>query len=210
MTDQPAKTTTPPVLAEARRTAIATIARQRGVVTLEDIQRDFGVTPATARRYLVALERADVRAATVAEQESAASVVSEIESGEALFLDASVFALQVLRKLLDAGLRTTVITNGLALASVASQATSQSVDVILISGAFVADRGAFAGPSAESMISSHYGDRAFVTTGTGDEPDSLGRLRDAMARQVRTVVAFDPETGRCGIERTSGRFSAGS
>src|SRR5215470_13285473 len=125
------------MLAMARRAAILDLLRDRGAVTVTEVETRFGVSPMTARRDLAELERQGiarrthggavlpsisaqedsfaqrVEVATDAKAKLAEAAVAMLAPRETVFLDSSSTAYFVARRIVDLGIGVTVITNSL-------------------------------------------------------------------------------------------------
>src|SRR4029453_1850425 len=117
-----------PMLAMARRSAIADLLRDSGAVTVTEVESRFGVSPMTARRDLAELERQGiarrthggaglpavsaqedtfaprVEVAREGKQSLADAAVAMLSPGETIFLDSSSTAYFLARKIVELGL----------------------------------------------------------------------------------------------------------
>src|SRR5919108_6143492 len=125
------------MLAMARRAAILELLRDRGAVTVTEVESRFGISPMTARRDLAELARQGVarrthggavlpsisaqedsfaqrvEVATEAKAALAEAAVAMLSPRETVFLDSSSTAYFVARRIVDLGIGVTVITNSL-------------------------------------------------------------------------------------------------
>jgi DeoR/GlpR family transcriptional regulator of sugar metabolism len=176
-----------PPLAAARRAAIAELLRSAGSVSVTDVESRFGVSPMTARRDLVELERQGIALRThggavlpsisghedsfakrVGQAPEAKALLAQaavdlIAPEETIFLDSSTTAYFVARRLVDRTQPVTVITNSLPIMDVIDNAESQAVKLIAVGGTLRRVTRSFVGPSAVETVRRHYADRMFMS-----------------------------------------------
>jgi DeoR/GlpR family transcriptional regulator of sugar metabolism len=141
------------MLAVTRRAAIAALLRETGAITVTEVEAEFGISPMTARRDLMELERqglarrthggavlpsisaqedsfaARVEVATEAKAGLADAAVAMLSPGETVLLDSSSTAYFVARRIVEIGLGVTVITNSLPVMDALEPLSSTGVRV---------------------------------------------------------------------------------
>src|SRR4051794_7898053 len=146
------------MLAVARRSAIADLLRDSGAITVTEVESRFGVSPMTARRDLVELERQGiarrthggavlpsisaqedsfaqrVEVATEAKSSLAEEAVAMLSARETIFLDSSSTAYFVARRIVELGLGVTVITNSLPVMEAIASRETPNVNLVGIGG----------------------------------------------------------------------------
>ena len=199
------------MLAEPRRRAIADLIRGAGAVTVAELESRFGVSSMTARRDLAALERAglvrrthggavlpgvsahedsfaqrvDVDAeAKLALAETALELVS---AGETIFLDSSSTTFYLARRVVDAGIAVTILTNSLPIMDLVSAQASAQVELIGIGGALRRLTSSFVGPTATHSIRGHFADRLFFSV-KGVTPDGVLTDADPLEAEVKRAM----------------------
>lgn len=193
----------PSMMPEERRRRIAGLVREVGSVTISALESEFGVSPMTARRDLVALEEEGrvrrihggavlpefaghedsfwnrLEQEVVAKERLAVAAVELLEPGASVFLDCSTTSYYVARRILSDGPRVTLLTNSVPVMELAMKNESSKADVVGIGGLLRKLTLSFVGPHAVRMISAHSADLAFVSvkgvTRDGDltDPDLL-------------------------------------
>ena len=187
-------------LPEHRQQRIAEIVRESGSITVTALEREFGVSPATARRDLAELERQGKVRRThggavmpgVAQHEDsfqqrlgeaveakkrlarAASVLLKAE--ETVFVDSSTTAYYAVRRMLADASNVTFLTNLLPVMDLFSTADPSAVNMVGFGGMFRALTLSFVGPCTVRMIESYRADRTFFSV-KGITPD--GQLTEA-------------------------------
>jgi|GEM_PF-6285034 len=164
-----------------RRSAIALTLRERGAVTVTELQRRFAVSSATIRRDLGTLERrgmaqrthggavvpsadlstgawtADV--ATERRRRLATAAFALLRPGESVFLDASPTALVLAQRIAEAGMPLRVFTNGVRAMRAVAASEHPRIELHAIGGALHAAGAAFVGPVAVAGVRGHFVDR---------------------------------------------------
>jgi DeoR/GlpR family transcriptional regulator of sugar metabolism len=189
-----------PMLALARRSAIADLLRDSGAITVTEVERRFGISPMTARRDLVELERQGIahrthggavlpslaaqedsfvtrlEVATEAKTRLADEAVALLAPRETVFLDSSSTAYFVARRIAELGLGVTVITNSLPVMDALAARETPDARLIGTGGTLRPLTRSFVGPHAVQTIQAHFADRVFFSVKgvTGD-----GVLTDA-------------------------------
>jgi DeoR/GlpR family transcriptional regulator of sugar metabolism len=185
---------------ERRQQRIAELVRELGSVTVAALEREFGVSPATARRDLAELERqGKVRRthggavlpdfaqhedsfqkrlgeAVEAKKRLAGAASALLQTEETVFIDASTTAYYAVRRMLADASNVTFLTNLLPVMDLFSTADPSSVSMVGFGGMFRALTLSFVGPCTIRMIGSHRADRIFFSV-KGITPD--GQLTEA-------------------------------
>jgi DeoR/GlpR family transcriptional regulator of sugar metabolism len=210
-----------PVVAAQRRRAIAEQVRAHGSVTVADLEGEFGVSSMTARRDLAELERQGVLRRThggavlpsltghedsfahrlglqdAAKRRLAGAAVRLVEDGETVFLDCSTTAYHVAEALLEARVRTTVLTNSVPVMELITTADAPSVELIGVGGALRRLTRSFVGPHAVRTVLDHYADKLFLSAkgvtrdGFLTDPDPLEtEVKRTMITRAASPVAL--------------------
>ena len=192
------------MLPAERRALIATLLKDTGALTTDEVATRLGISWMTARRDFEALEREgaasrthggavlpapgapdDPAPMTEAQQLVATAATALVGDGETVVLDASRTAFAVARALL--GRRVTVITNSLPVMDAIARG-GEEARLIGLCGQLSAG-GAFTGPRVLAAAREHFADRLFLGA-DAISPD--GRLLDrdpAGAEVKRALVA---------------------
>jgi DeoR/GlpR family transcriptional regulator of sugar metabolism len=191
------------MLPEERRRRIARLVREAGSVTIALLESEFGISPMTARRDLVALaEEGRVRRthggavlpeyaghedsfwyrldrAVEAKERLAGAAVGLLEPGDSVFLDCSTTTYYLARRILREGPRVTLLTNSVPVMELFMKNEAPKTGVVGVGGLMRKLTLSFVGPHAVGTISAHSADKAFVSvkgvTGEGflTDPDVL-------------------------------------
>jgi DeoR/GlpR family transcriptional regulator of sugar metabolism len=204
-----------PMLAMARRSAIADLLRDSGAITVTEVESRFGVSPMTARRDLAELERQGiarrthggavlpsisaqedsfaqrVEVATEAKASLAEAAVAMLSPRETIFLDSSSTAYFVARKIVDLGLGVTVITNSLpVMEAVAARETN--VNLVGIGGTLRPLTRSYVGPYAIHTVLGHFADRMFLSV-KGVTRDGVLTDADELEAEVKRAMIAQSE-----------------
>jgi DeoR/GlpR family transcriptional regulator of sugar metabolism len=187
-------------LPERRQQRIAQLVRESGSVTVAALETEFGVSPATVRRDLAALEgQGKVRRThggavmpSVAQHEDSfqqrlgeaveakkrlARAASELlEEDETVFIDSSTTAYYAVRRMLADASNVTFLTSLLPVMDLFSTADPSAVSMVGFGGMFRALTLSFVGPCTIRMIESYRADRTFFSV-KGITPE--GQLTEA-------------------------------
>jgi DeoR/GlpR family transcriptional regulator of sugar metabolism len=205
------------VLAEPRRLAIVEMLRSGGSVTVAEIEARFGVSSMTARRDLAELERQGalrrthggaVLPAVSAHEDSfgrrigldveakralAELAIGRVAAGESVFLDCSSTTFFLARRILDAGVEVTLLTNSLPIMDLVVAQARPNVELIAIGGRLRPLTQSFVGPQAVHAARAHIADRLFFSCkgltadGTITDADPLeAELKRTMIAQAGT------------------------
>jgi DeoR/GlpR family transcriptional regulator of sugar metabolism len=214
-----------PLLGESRRRAITDLLRDAGAVTVADLQARFAISTMTARRDLAELERQGIARRThggavlplVSSQEDsfaqriernapakerlARAAVDLLAARATVFLDSSSTSYYVARRILEAGMPTTIITNCLAIMDMVGGQGHSQVELIGIGGTLRPPTRSFVGPYAVHAINGHFADRMFLSVkgvssgGVLTDADPLeAEVKRAMIRQAAEPVLLIDET----------------
>lgn len=120
-----------------------------------------------------------------------------IKNGDCLFIDSSTTNIYLCKKLIEANLNLTVITNAVAIMSLCSDAPH--VNLIGIGGNFDAISQSFCGPNAESSLRGYYADKAFLSCrslsleeGASDSDPSVAHIKAlAISRSSSSFLTID-------------------
>jgi DeoR/GlpR family transcriptional regulator of sugar metabolism len=187
-------------LPERRKQRIAQLVRESGSVTVAALETEFGVSPATVRRDLAALERqGKVRRthggavlpgvaqhedsfqqrlgeAVEAKKRLARAASALLEEDETVFIDSSTTAYYAVRRMLADASNVTFLTSLLPVMDLFSTADPSAVNLVGFGGMFRALTLSFVGPCTVRMIESYRADRTFFSV-KGITPD--GQLTEA-------------------------------
>jgi DeoR/GlpR family transcriptional regulator of sugar metabolism len=191
------------MMPEERRRRIARLVREAGSVTVALLESEFGISPMTARRDLVALEEEGrvrrthggavlpeyaghedsfwyrLDGAVEAKERLAEAAVELLEPGDSVFLDCSTTTYYLARRILREGPRVTLLTNSVPVMELFMKNEAPKTGVVGVGGLMRKLTLSFVGPHAVGTISAHSADKAFVSvkgvTGEGflTDPDVL-------------------------------------
>jgi DeoR/GlpR family transcriptional regulator of sugar metabolism len=191
------------MLPDERRRLIAERLVERGSVSVSGLEKEFGISPMTARRDLDELERQGVarrthggavlpglsshedsffqrlEVATAAKDRLARAAVELIEPGEAVFLDSSTTAYFVARRIVRDNVKCTVLTNSVPIMQMVCESEAPQVELIGVGGTLRKLTRSFVGPVALTGIEAHFGDLALFSVkgvthdGHLTDPDAL-------------------------------------
>jgi DeoR/GlpR family transcriptional regulator of sugar metabolism len=182
-----------------RRRLIEERLREQGSVSVAALEAEFAVSPMTARRDLVELERQGVARRThggamlpglsshedsffqrlevaVEEKERLAeAALAELNSGDALFVDCSTTAYFAARRVVRENFRCTLLTNAVPVMELVGESDAAQVELIGLGGTLRKLTRSFVGPQAVTGIEAHFADQVvFSVAGLTDE----GHLTD--------------------------------
>jgi DeoR/GlpR family transcriptional regulator of sugar metabolism len=211
------------VLPAERRQRVARLVRETGSVTVTGLEKEFGVSPMTARRDLKTLEREGrvsrthggavlpgfvghedsfqwrLEESVEAKRRLARSAVDLLEPGETIFLDSSTTAYYVARRILEVGIRVTLLTNLVPVMGLFSESEAPNVELVGLGGDLRPLTRSLVGPHATRMIGTHFADKAFISAkgvtldGYLTDPDPLEAevKRTMVGRSEEPVVRID-------------------
>ena len=185
---------------ERRQQRIAELVRESGGITVDALEREFGVSPATARRDLAELERQGklrrthggavlpdlaqhedsfqqrLGEAVEAKKRLARAASALLETEETVFIDSSTTAYYAVQRMLADASNVTFLTNLLPVMDLFSTADPSAVSMVGFGGMFRALTLSFVGPCTIRMIESYRADRTFLSV-KGITPE--GQLTEA-------------------------------
>lgn len=206
------------MLAEARRFAIAELLRAAGAVSVTEVETRFGVSPMTARRDLMALEKQGVARRThggavlpsmSAKEDSFAkrvnlaadakgkladAAVAMIAPEETIVLDSSSTTFFLAQRIVDRGISVTIITNSLPIMDLIAGVDSPPINLVAVGGTLRRLTGSFVGPTAVDTVRSHFADRMFMSV-KGLTPTGVMTDADELEAELkRTMLAQSQES----------------
>src|SRR5215208_6820966 len=186
-------------LPEQRQQRIALRVRERGSVTIVGLEKELGISAATARRDLTMLERQgkvkrthggaippgltqhedsfQQRLGEAVDQKKrlARAAAMLLEDDESVFIDSSTTAYYAARRILAGTSSVTFLTNLVPVMDLFSTADPSRTRLVVLGGIFRALTLSFVGPCTIHTIESYVADRAFMSV-KGLTPD--GQLTD--------------------------------
>ncbi len=204
------------VLAEIRRREIADMLQGVGAVTVAEIESRFGVSPMTARRDLDELERRGLlrrthggavspatsahedsfsrrlKASAEAKKRMAEEAVSLLAPGETVFVDSSTTSYFVVRRILERGAATTILTNSFPVMELVFSEGGPNVELIGTGGTLRRLTRSFVGPNAVRTVQAHFADRLFFSV---KGLTSGGMMTDADALEAEVKRAMIAQAG---------------
>src|SRR4051812_12667830 len=206
------------VVPARRRELIAERLRERGSVSVAELEEAFGVSSMTARRDLQVLEQEgrarrthggaivpgvareeDSFASRLAQAEEskrrlAVAACAQVADGEAVFVDSSTSAYFAVRELLQTGRRATLLTNSVPVMDLVARSDGP-VDLVGISGTLRRLTCSFVGPHAVAAVREHFADKmlfSVTAVARGDvmtDADPLeAEVKRAMLEHARCAV----------------------
>jgi DeoR/GlpR family transcriptional regulator of sugar metabolism len=175
------------MMPEERRRRIAWLVREAGSVTIALLESEFGISPMTARRDLVALEEEGrvrrthggavlpeyaghedsfwyrLDRAVEAKERLAGAAIGHLEPGDSVFLDCSTTTYYLARRILREGPRVTLLTNSVPVMELFMKNEAPKTGVVGVGGLMRKLTLSFVGPHAVGTISAHSADKAFVS-----------------------------------------------
>jgi DeoR/GlpR family transcriptional regulator of sugar metabolism len=204
------------MLAMARRSAIADLLRDAGVVTVTELEDRFGVSPMTARRDLAELERQGiarrthggavlpsisgkedsfaqrVEVATEAKARLAEVAVALLAPRETVFLDSSSTTYYVARRIVEIGLSVTLITNSLPVMEMIAASETPNVKLVGVGGTLRPLTRSYVGPYAVHTVRGHFADRLFLSV-KGVTRDGVLTDADELEAEVKRTMITQAE-----------------
>jgi DeoR/GlpR family transcriptional regulator of sugar metabolism len=182
-----------------RRRLIEERLRDHGSVSVAALEAEFAISPMTARRDLVELERQGLARRThggailpglsshedsffqrlevrVEEKERLAeAALAQLSPGDAVFVDCSTTAYFAARRVVRDNFRCTLLTNAVPIMELVSESESPQLDLIGMGGTLRKLTRSFVGPQAVAGIETHFADQVvFSVAGLTDD----GQLTD--------------------------------
>lgn len=202
-----------------RRRLIVDRVRGAGSVTVAALESEFGISSMTARRDLSALEREGLvrrthggamlpslarhedsfqrrlEQATEQKLRLAAAAVELVAEGESIFVDSSTTAYFAAQRILESGLRVTLLTNSVPLIELVTRADAPQVQLVGVGGSLRRLTQSFVGPEAIAAVRSRYADKLLLSVkgvapgGLMTDPDPLeAEVKAAMIAHVRDAI----------------------
>ena len=205
-------------IVQGRRERLARLLRSNGYLPLVEVCQRLGVSQATARRDLVALEadkaiirtyggaiseydqgfasfRERQRSHRPAKMRIAQAALSLLKPKSILFLDAGTTIHLLAEAIASSSIRPlTVVTNNLPVAEALSDA--EGVDVDLIAGRYAARQRVLLGSKAQSSVTLWHLDAAFLSAEGMDAQGLWNSQADVVALQ-RAVAEMAPMVAFC-------------
>src|SRR5918992_5177220 len=175
------------MLPEQRQQRMAELVRDTGSVTVPELEEEFGVSAATARRDLAVLERQGkvkrthggavipgfmqhedsfqqrLNEAVEAKKRLGRAAVALLETDETVFIDSSTTAYYAARRMLAGTSGFTCLTNLVPVMDLFSTADPSGASMVGLGGIFRALTLSFVGPCTIHTIESYIADRAFIS-----------------------------------------------
>lgn len=199
------------MLAEIRRREIAEMLQGSGAVTVAEIEARFGVSPMTARRDLDELERRGLMRRThggavlpttsahedsfsrrlktcaAAKRRLAEEAVALLAPGETVFIDSSTTSYFVVRRILERGTATTILTNSFPVMELVFSEGGPNVELIGTGGTLRRLTRSFVGPNAVRTVQGHFADRLFFSV-KGLTANGVMTDADALEAEVKRAM----------------------
>src|ERR687894_2678726 len=205
------------MLPEQRQQQLAELVRETGSVTVPELEEEFGVSAATARRDLAVLERQGkvkrthggavvpgltqhedsfqqrLGEAVEAKKRLARAATSLLGEDETVFIDSSTTAYYAAQHILADVSQVTFLTNLMPAMELLTTIESENVDLIGVGGTFRALTLSFVGPCAVRTIESYLADRVFFSV-RGVTPE--GHLTDSNPLEAEVKRAMVRQASR--------------
>src|ERR671918_289672 len=205
------------MMPEQRQQRMAELVRETGSVTVPELEEEFGVSAATARRDLAVLERQGqgkrtpggavvpgltqhedsfqqrLGEAVEAKQRLARAATSLLGEDETVFIDSSTTAYYAAQRILADVSRVTFLTNLMPAMELLTTIESENVDLIGVGGTFRALTLSFVGTCAVRTIESYLADRVFFSV-RGVTPE--GHLTDSNPLEAEVKRAMVQQASR--------------
>lgn len=199
------------LIPEERRQRIARLIEKTGSVKIALLEREFGISPMTARRDLLALEEAGrvqrthggavlpgfaghedsfrrrLREDVSAKERLARAAVGLVEAGETIFMDSSTTSYFVARRFFDEGMRVTLLTNCMTVMELFSDDRAPNMNLVGMGGSLKRLTLSFVGPHAVRTIGSHFADKVFLSV-KGVTPDGYLTDPDPLESEVKRAM----------------------
>ncbi|MBA2783139.1 MAG: DeoR/GlpR transcriptional regulator, partial [Rubrobacteraceae bacterium] len=174
-------------LPEQRQQRIAMLVRESGSATVSGLEKELGISAATARRDLAVLERQGkvkrthggavpprltqhedsfqlrLGEAVEAKKRLARAAATLLEADETVFIDSSTTAYFAARRILAGTSGVTCLTNLIPVMDLFSTADPSGASMVGLGGIFRALTLSFVGPCTIHTIESYMADRAFLS-----------------------------------------------
>src|ERR687893_31345 len=205
------------MMPEQRQQRMAELVRETGSVTVPELEGEFGVSAATARRDLDVLERQGkgkksprgavlpgltqhedsfqqrLGEAVEAKKRLARAATALLGEDETVFIDSSTTAYYAAQRILSDVSRVTFLTNLMPAMELLTTIESENMDLIGVGGTFRALTLSFVGPCAVRTIESYLADRLFFSV-RGITPE--GHLTDSNPLEAEVKRAMVKQAAR--------------
>jgi DeoR/GlpR family transcriptional regulator of sugar metabolism len=205
------------MMPEQRQQRMAELVRETGSVTVPELEEEFEVSAATARRDLAVLERQGkvkrthggavlpgltqhedsfqqrLGEAVEAKKRLARAATALLGEDETVFIDSSTTAYYAAQRILSDVSRVTFLTNLMPAMELLTTIESGNVNLIGMGGTFRALTLSFVGPCAVRTIESHLADRLFFSV-RGVTPE--GHLTDSNPLEAEVKRAMIRQASR--------------
>jgi DeoR/GlpR family transcriptional regulator of sugar metabolism len=212
-------------LPEERRQRIARLVEANGSVKVAALEEEFGISPMTARRDLVALEREGrvqrthggailpgfaahedsfqrrVEVEMVAKRRLARAAAALAEPGQTIFIDSSTTAYHAAKRILEEGLRVTLLTNSVPVMELFTASRASNVELVGMGGSLRKLTLSFVGPHTVRTVGAHLVDKVFFSvkglteSGYLSDPDPLeAEVKRAMIEQSQEPLLLVDST----------------
>jgi DeoR family transcriptional regulator of aga operon len=182
-----------------------------GSVKVAALEEEFGVSPMTARRDLLALEKAGriqrthggavlpgfaghedsfrrrMEENVAAKARLALAAVGLVEAGETIFVDSSTTAYFAAQSIFDEGMRVTLLTNCVPVMELFSSDRTPNMDLVGMGGTLRRLTLSFVGPHAVRTVDAHFADKAFISV-KGVTPDGYLTDPDPLEAEVKRAM----------------------
>ncbi len=177
----------PPLVPEERRQRIARLIEETGSVKVAALEEEFGVSPMTARRDLLALEksgrvqrthggavlpgfaghedsfRCRMEENVAAKERLARAAAGLVEPGETIFVDSSTTSYFAARRIFGEGMGGTLLTNCVPVMELFSDDKAPNMNLVGMGGTLKRLTLSFVGPHAVRAVGAHFVDKAFIS-----------------------------------------------
>ena len=195
-----------------RRRLIEERLREQGSVSVAALEAEFAISPMTARRDLVELERQGVARRThggailpglsshedsffkrlevaVEEKERLAeAALAQLSPGDAVFVDCSTTAYFAARRVVRDNFRCTLLTNAVPVMELVCESDAPQVDLIGMGGTLRKLTRSFVGPQAVAGIEAHFADQVVFSVAGLTEEGHLTDPDPLEAEVKRTMI----------------------
>src|ERR687895_780 len=205
------------IMPEQRQQQLAELVRETGSVTVPELEEEFGVSAATARRDLAVLERQGkgkrahggggfpgvephegsfqqrLGEAVEAKKRLARAATALLGEDETVCIDSSTTAYYTAQRILADVSRVTFLTNLMPAMELLTTIESENVNLIGVGGTFRPLTLSFVGPCAVRTIESYLADRLFFSV-RGITPE--GHLTDSNPLEAEVKRAMVQQAAR--------------
>lgn len=196
---------------EERRQRTAQLIEEAGSVKVTALEKEFGVSPMTARRDLLALEKQGRAQRThggavlpsfagqedsfhrrlgenvIAKERLACAATGLVEAGEAVFVDSSTTAYYAAKRIFGQSMQVTLLTNCMPVMELFSANKATNTDLVGTGGSLRRLTLSFVGPHAVKTVASHFADKVFLSV-KGVTPDGYLTDPDPLEAEVKRAM----------------------